>query len=101
LEVAKKIEAKLILGELHLLNETEIQTPSFQEYAENWMTFTVPATCKPSTEKDYRAYWIITYCLFWGTNQSWKLRCGGPTGRSGPGCNHPQPIRNQQKKASQ
>ena len=52
--MAKKIEAKLILGELHLFNETEIQTPSFQEYAENWMTFTIPATCKSSTEKDYQ-----------------------------------------------
>jgi len=54
LEVAKKIEARLILDEFHLSKEPEDQSPSFEAYAKNWMTFTVPATCKPSTEKDYR-----------------------------------------------
>jgi len=55
LEVAKKIEARLVLGELHLSKEPENQAPSFEEYATTWMTFNVPATCKPSTEKDYRS----------------------------------------------
>ena len=55
LEVAKKIEARLVLGELHLLKDPENQAPSFEEYATTWITFNVPATCKPSTEKDYRS----------------------------------------------
>lgn len=53
--VAKQIEARLILGELHLSKEHENQAPSFEEYATTWMTLNVPATCKPSTEKDYRS----------------------------------------------
>ena len=53
--VAKKIEARLILGELHLSENLENQAPSFEEYATTWMTFNVPAICKPSTEKDYRS----------------------------------------------
>jgi integrase len=55
LDVAKRIEAKLVLGELHLSKEPENQAPSFEEYATTWMTLNVPATCKPSTEKDYRS----------------------------------------------
>ena len=55
LEVAKKIEARLILGELQLSEEPENQAPIFEEYANTWMTFNVPATCKPSTEIDYRS----------------------------------------------
>lgn len=53
--VAKQIEARLILGELRLTKEPENQAPTFEEYAATWMDFNVPATCKPSTEKDYRS----------------------------------------------
>ena len=53
--VAKKIEARLVLGDLHLSKDPDSKAPTFEEYATTWMTFNVPATCKPSTEKDYRS----------------------------------------------
>jgi integrase len=37
------------------LKGTRKPAPTFEEYANTWMTFNVPATCKPSTEKDYRS----------------------------------------------
>ena len=54
-EVAKKIEAKLTLGDVRLLDEDEI-TPTFGEYARTWIGVTVPATCKPSTARDYELF---------------------------------------------
>jgi integrase len=53
--VAKQIEARLVLGELHLKKEPENKAPTFEEYSNTWMDFNVRATCKPSTEKDYRS----------------------------------------------
>lgn len=52
MEAAKKIEAKLTLGE-PLVREKE-EAPAFREYAETWITVNVPATCKPSTLRDYQ-----------------------------------------------
>jgi integrase len=54
LEVAKKIEAKLVLGDMGLVENRQITAGTFQEYASSWITLTVPATCKPSTESDYK-----------------------------------------------
>lgn len=54
-EVAKKIEAKLTLGDVGLLDEDE-KTPTFGEYARTWICITLPATCKPSTARDYELF---------------------------------------------
>jgi len=51
-QVAKKIEAKLALGDLDLLKEKKA-VPSFEEYAEIWRSVILPATCKRSTIHDY------------------------------------------------
>jgi hypothetical protein len=56
LEVAKKIEARLVLGDMKLISDNSIQkseVSTFEEYATTWIKVTVPATCKPSTLKDY------------------------------------------------
>jgi len=53
--IAIKIEAKLVLGEMGLVEKKTDTAATFEEYANTWMTFTIPATCKPSTEKDYRS----------------------------------------------
>jgi len=36
-EVAEKIQARLTLGDLDLLNEAENSTPDFEEYANCWL----------------------------------------------------------------
>jgi integrase len=51
-QVAKKIEAKLVLGDLDLSDNE--QAARFSEYADMWITITVPATCKRSTASDYQ-----------------------------------------------
>ena len=53
LNIAKKIEAKLILGDLGIVDEKR-QIPTYGEYAQRWIEITVPATCKPSSVGDYR-----------------------------------------------
>ena len=53
--IAKKIEAKLVLGDMDLAEKKTVTVATFEEYANTWMTFNVLATCKPSTEKDYRS----------------------------------------------
>ena len=53
--VARQIEAKLVLGELHLAEEKKPQAPSFEEYAKSWIGLTVPSTCKTSTEMGYQS----------------------------------------------
>jgi len=53
--IAIKIEAKLVLGDLGMVVKKAVIAAAFEEYANTWMTFNVPATCKPSTEKDYRS----------------------------------------------
>jgi integrase len=52
-EVAKKIEAKLSLGDFDFEKEKPI--PTFKDYADAWIKTTVPATCKESTLNDYKA----------------------------------------------
>lgn len=51
--LAQKAREKVASGELNLDKEEKI--PSFAEYAKTWIAVTVPALCKPSTERDYRA----------------------------------------------
>lgn len=53
-EVAKKIEAKLTLGEMNLQKNEPKKVRSFGDYAKDWIAITVPATCKESTLRDYR-----------------------------------------------
>ena len=52
IEVAKQVEAKLVLGDVGILSQK--RTPTFAEYAKTWITTTVPAICKPSTLSDYK-----------------------------------------------
>jgi integrase len=50
LEAAKKIEAKLILGDLKLNKNEDV---TFGHYAKTWIENTVPATCKRISISDY------------------------------------------------
>ena len=50
LEAAKKIEAKLILGDLNLKNADD---KTFGHYAKSWISTTVPASCKKISISDY------------------------------------------------
>ena len=51
--VASKLRAKIKLGEFSFGDKEQKKT--FKDYAEVWLKTTVPATCKPSTESDYKA----------------------------------------------
>lgn len=54
-EVAEKTRAALVLGDLGFMKKEEKKpAPTFGEYAKGWIGITVPATCKPSTARDYR-----------------------------------------------
>jgi len=53
LEVAKKIEAKLTLGDLGLVNG-EYEPALFEDYADRWISIVVPATCKELTLEGYQ-----------------------------------------------
>lgn len=55
LEAAKKIEAKLTLGDVGLLDREKPEDPQFNKYSDIWISSTVPATCKPSTLCDYQS----------------------------------------------
>jgi len=52
LDVAKKVEAKLALGEFSL---DEKKVPTFGQYAMRWIATVIPATCKASSLKDYQS----------------------------------------------
>lgn len=52
LEVARKLEARLTLGDMNLLDKKQI--PIFADYAKTWIGLTIPATSKPSTIHDYK-----------------------------------------------
>ena len=53
MEAARKIEARLTLGDMGLgQDETKIMT--FSDYAKSWINVTVPATCKESSRRDYQ-----------------------------------------------
>lgn len=51
--VASNIRAKLQLGEFGFDEQKPV--PTFKEYADSWITITVPATCKDSTLSDHKA----------------------------------------------
>lgn len=51
-EVARRIEAQLALGQFNFKEEKPI--PTFKEIADSWIDTTVPATCKPSTVREYQ-----------------------------------------------
>jgi len=54
-DIAKKIEAGLVLGKVNLGNEGPKKNyPLFMEYAATWIKVIIPATCKPSTLRDYK-----------------------------------------------
>jgi len=50
-DAAKQIEALITLGKFDLKPKSK---PTFSEYADKWINTVVPATCKRSSEKDYR-----------------------------------------------
>jgi len=52
-EVAEKIKAKLVLGDVGILKTNVQKIPIFKDYAGIWIKVTVPATCKSSTKSDY------------------------------------------------
>lgn len=52
-EVAKKIEARLVSGDIGLIEDKS--SPLFREYANQWIDVHVPVKCKPNTIKDYRS----------------------------------------------
>lgn len=52
-EVARKVQALLTLGDMGLLEKEKQKSPIFREYADRWLSITVPATCKPSTMRSY------------------------------------------------
>lgn len=53
MEAARKIEARLTLGDMGLgQDETKVMT--FSDYAKSWIDVTVPATCKESSLRDYQ-----------------------------------------------
>jgi integrase len=53
-QIAKKVEAKLVLGDMGLVENKTDKAATFEEYANTWKSLTVPATCKPSTVSDYK-----------------------------------------------
>ncbi len=58
LEVAKKLDANVVLGNFDLSGESDEQeenhVPLFSEYAATWVDTIITATCKPSTIIDYK-----------------------------------------------
>jgi len=52
--VASKIRAQLELGEFGLDVEEKEPDPTFKDYADSWISTTIPATCKASTVEDYQ-----------------------------------------------
>ncbi len=57
---AKKIEAKLTLGDFSLLEENKPQSPTLSAYATQWVRTYAAVHCKPATvfnyERDYRLH---------------------------------------------
>jgi integrase len=53
MEAARKIEAKLTLGDMGL-GQDETKVMIFSDYAKSWIVVTVPATCKESSLRDYQ-----------------------------------------------
>ncbi len=55
LDVAKKVEAKLVLGQVDLDDKPEKSKFTLKDCAEIWLNVTVPAICKESTQTDYKS----------------------------------------------
>ena len=51
-EVASEIRARLKLGQFSF--EEDKPATTFKTHADDWIDITVPATCKESTQRDYR-----------------------------------------------
>ena len=51
--VARKIEAKLALGDFNIDKKKEKPIPLFKDCAQAWIEITIPATCKENTTEDY------------------------------------------------
>jgi len=70
LAMAKKIEAKLVLGVISLEKDKDKDNfPLFEEYAVDWINVTVDATCKESTKNDYRCILDTHILTFFGKKQ--------------------------------
>ncbi|MCZ6873087.1 MAG: tyrosine-type recombinase/integrase [bacterium] len=67
MEVKRKIEAKLTLGEFDLLDDKP-KMPTFQEYADKWLGQYVAIACKPSTQRVVRGIVRNHLAPFFGTN---------------------------------
>ena len=53
LEVARKLEAGLALGDLSIPDESSERPPNFQEYAERWLESYAKVHCRVSTYMKY------------------------------------------------
>ena len=53
LEVARKLEARLALGNLSIQDEFSERPPNFQEYAERWLESYAKVHCRVSTYMKY------------------------------------------------
>jgi integrase len=54
LEVAKKIDARLVLGDCGIMNDEVQKVPTFKDYADTWISTIVPAISKKSTLMNYQ-----------------------------------------------
>jgi integrase len=53
-KIAKKIEAKLVLGDMEMLEVKPTKQPSFEEYAKCWLEDYIKPLRRPSTHERYR-----------------------------------------------
>jgi len=52
-QVRRQVEAKLVLGDLSILDTTDDEKPTFDVYADGWLKDYVRIECKTSTAKGY------------------------------------------------
>jgi integrase len=52
-DIAKKVEAKLIMGDLGIISEDKAVSPLVSEYAERWLEKHIQVTTKPATYAQY------------------------------------------------
>lgn len=74
LELAKKIERRLALGDFDLQEKT--QTPTFKEYAEQWLESFIKATRRHSTYERYRGILKGHVCPEIGTKRLDEIKRG-------------------------
>ena len=68
IEVAGKIEAKLKLGDLSLL-EKEEKLIRFDDYATEWLRTSAAVRCKPSTAEEYERVYVLHLQPMFGAKQ--------------------------------